>query len=267
LPLVVDNFGVKYVGEEHAQHLLDTIQKILQVLCDWDRDQFCGLTIKWDYIGRKVHLSMPTYIQKALKCFQHPPPQIQQDQPHPNVKKTYGAKEQFARLIDKTPLLDKAEKKFIQEVTGVFLFLAQAINGTILTLLSALASKKAAPTEATMETCLQFLDYTASQEDDIVLGIHSNASYLSKPKACSQAAGCMFMAGQEEIPTNSAPVLNILQIIRAVMSSAAEAELGALFINAKTAVSMRRTLKELGHPQMPAPIQIDNSTAHTLLTN
>ena len=33
------------------------------------------------------------------------------------------------------------------------------------------------------------------------------------------------------------------------MSSAAEAELGALFLNAKTAVSMRQTLTELGHPQ------------------
>jgi hypothetical protein len=60
----------------------------------------------------------------------------------------------------------------------------------------------------------------------------------------------MFMAGQEEIPTINGMVLNILQIIRAVMSSAAEAKLGVLFINAKTAVSMHRTLKELVHPQM-----------------
>ncbi len=51
------------------------------------------------------------------------------------------------------------------------------------------------------------------------------------------------------------------------MSSAAEAELAALFINAKTAISMRTTLKELGHPQMQTPIQTDNSTAHALLTN
>ena len=41
-------------------------------------------------------------------------------QPHPHVKKKYGAKEQIAKPLDKTPLLDKAGKKFIQEVTGVF---------------------------------------------------------------------------------------------------------------------------------------------------
>ena len=51
------------------------------------------------------------------------------------------------------------------------------------------------------------------------------------------------------------------------MSSAAEAELGALFINAKTAVSMRQTLIELGHPQPHTPMQTDNATAHALLTN
>jgi hypothetical protein len=51
------------------------------------------------------------------------------------------------------------------------------------------------------------------------------------------------------------------------MSSAAEAELGTLFINAKTAVSMCTTLKELGHPQTRTPMQTNNSTAHALLTN
>jgi hypothetical protein len=48
----------------------------------------------------------------------------------------------------------------------------------------------------------------------------------------------MFMAGNEDIPINNGAVLYISQIINAVMSSAAEAKLGAFFINAKTAVSM-----------------------------
>jgi hypothetical protein len=108
------------------------------------------------------------------------------------------------------------------------------------------------------------LTYKAS---NMVLAIHSNASYLSKPKAHSQAGGHMFMAGRDDISTNNGAVLNILQIIRAVMSSAAEEELSTLFINAKTAVSMHHMLKELGHPQPPTPMQTDNNTAHDLLTN
>ncbi len=51
------------------------------------------------------------------------------------------------------------------------------------------------------------------------------------------------------------------------MSSAAEAELGALFINAKTVVSIRQTLIELGHLQPCTLMQTDNATAHALLTN
>ena len=77
----------------------------------------------------------------------------------------------------------------------------------------------------------------------------------------------MFMAGKEEIPFNNGAILNISQIIQAVMSSAAEAELGALFINAKTAVSICHTLEELGHPQPRTPIQTDNKTANDLITN
>jgi hypothetical protein len=126
-----------------------------------------------------------------------------------------------------------------------------------------------------MKLCKLFLDYMASQEEailtykasDMVLAIHSDASYLSKPKARSRAGGHMFMSANNKIPTNNGAVLNISQIIRAVMSSAAEAKLGALFINAKTAVSMRHTLKELGHPQPRTPIQTDNKTANNLLTN
>jgi hypothetical protein len=38
----------------------------------------------------------------------------------------------------------------------------------MLTALSSLGSEQAAPTEKTMQKCLQFLDYTASQEDAIV---------------------------------------------------------------------------------------------------
>jgi hypothetical protein len=157
----------------------------------------------------------------------------------------------------------------------VFLFLARAVNEGLLPALSSLTSQQANPMEKTMMLCKQFLDFMATQEDavltyqasNMVLAIHSNASYLSEPKSRSRAGGHMFMAGKDEIPIDNGAVLNISQIIRAIMSSAAEAELGALFINAKTAVSIRQTLIELGHPQPCTPIQTDNATAHTLLTN
>ena len=51
------------------------------------------------------------------------------------------------------------------------------------------------------------------------------------------------------------------------MSSAAEAELGALYINAREAVYIRQILEEMNHKQPPTPIQIDNSTAVGIVNN
>eukprot|EP00957_Ditylum_brightwellii_P065490 4967701-Ditylum_brightwellii.AAC.1 len=51
------------------------------------------------------------------------------------------------------------------------------------------------------------------------------------------------------------------------MASAAEAELGALFENAKEAVALRTTLQKLGHQQPVTPVQVDDSVAHRIVNS
>eukprot|EP00804_Cyclotella_cryptica_P014542 CCRYP_004836-RA/>CCRYP_004836-RA protein AED:0.47 eAED:0.44 QI:0/0/0/1/0/0/2/0/136 len=51
------------------------------------------------------------------------------------------------------------------------------------------------------------------------------------------------------------------------MSSAVEAELGVLYINAREAVPQQRLLNDQGHPRSPPSIQINNSTALGVVTN
>ena len=101
----------------------------------------------------------------------------------------------------------------------------------------------------------------------MVLAIHSDASYLSVSKARSRAGGHFFMSRDHEDPPNNGAVLNIAQIIRDAMSSAAEAEIGAMYINAREAVPTRRTLEEMGHPQPKTPMQTDNTAAQAVVTN
>jgi hypothetical protein len=60
--------------------------------------------------------------------------------------------------------------------------------------------------------------------------------------------------------TNGA-ILIISKVLKHVMSSAAEAEIGAVFINAKEGAVVRTTLEELGHKQPPTPMETDNTTA------
>ena len=67
--LVVDDFGVKYVGKEHALHLKSTLEDNYGVTTEWDGKRYIGITLDWDYKRRQVHLSMPGYIAKALKVF------------------------------------------------------------------------------------------------------------------------------------------------------------------------------------------------------
>jgi hypothetical protein len=49
------------------------------------------------------------------------------------------------------------------------------------------------------------------------------------------------------------------------MSSSAEAEIGALNINAQKGVDERNNLEEMGHLQPPTPVQTDNSTADGII--
>ena len=95
----------------------------------------------------------------------------------------------------------------------------------------------------------------------MVLNVHSDASYLTKPKARSRAGGHFFLLDNSENPTDNGAVHNGAQIMKNVVSSAAEAELGALFINSRQAIPARKSLEELGHQQPPTPIQTDNTTA------
>jgi hypothetical protein len=60
--------------------------------------------------------------------------------------------------------------------------------------------------------------------------------------------------------TNGA-ILIISKVLKHVMSSAAEAEIGAVFINAKEGSVLSTTLEELGHKQPPTPMETDNTTA------
>jgi hypothetical protein len=49
--------------------------------------------------------------------------------------------------------------------------------------------------------------------------------------------------------------------MKVMISSATEAELGALFHNGKEAAWLRTTLIDMGHPQPATPIQTDNLCA------
>ena len=132
--------------------------------------------------------------------------------------------------------------------------------------------QQAKATERTLERAHHMLDYLATHPDavvryhasDMVLNIHSDASYLSEPRGRSRLAGYFFLGSvpkdDEDIKVNG-NIYVACGVLRIVVCSAAEAELGALFLNIKEGKVLRMTLEELGHPQPATPVHCDNSTA------
>ncbi len=97
-----------------------------------------------------MDLAMPAYVIKQLTKYN-----VALLKPHhypysPNTIK-YGKDNQLPSPLDKSPHLDKAQKKCVQQIVCSFLYYVQAVGPTILMSLSEIAPQQAAPTENTMK--------------------------------------------------------------------------------------------------------------------
>jgi hypothetical protein len=199
--LVVDDFGVKYVGKEHVDHLIKCIKETYELTKDWTGDLYCGITLTWNYDKRWLDISMPGYITKLLLKYKHRMPTKPQHCPYAPAPKQYGAKAQAPLPIDLSPKWSPDEIKEIQRVIGSILYYARAVDITVLMALSSIAIEQSKGTTSTMERAKQLLDYLATypnatirfRASDMIMNVHSDASYLSESDAQSRACGHFFM--------------------------------------------------------------------------
>jgi hypothetical protein len=278
--LVVDDFGIKYTNRDDALHLLSALEELYTVTTDWTGSLYLAMTLCWDYIRCTVDISMPGYVAKALERFQHTPPHRPEHSPHAWTKPIYGTHPQLTSPIEDTDLLPPSELTRIQEITGTLLFYARAIDSTMLVALGTIASNQSRGTQATAQALTQLLNYAAAHPDatvrytasDMYLHIHSDAYYQSEAKSISRGGGTFFLSSRPPDPSatpdpNATPpphngaIHTISSITRNVMASATEAELSAVFHNARDCVPLRLALAEMGHPQAATPIQTDNACA------
>lgn len=276
--LVVDDFFAKINSKGDGLHLTNALKSDYTITEDWDAKLFCGITFKWNYSGRRyVDLSMPGYVEKALQKFNHPAPKKPQDAPHPYNPVQYGVAQQMSEPEDTSPPLDKDGINRIQRIVGTFLYKARAVDPTIVTALSTLSSEQSKATEYTNKKANQLMDYLATHPDatlryyasDMVLKFDSDAGYLNAGKSRSRAGGHFYFGNHDETtePTYQGSILNPSAILKHVASSAAEAELGALFVNCKEATVIRQTLSDMGYPQGATPCTTDNSTANGMIND
>jgi hypothetical protein len=271
--LVVDDFAVKYVGKQHAEHLRNALLRPYELTADWTATVYSRMTLKWDYKKRTCDISMPGYVSNVLSKFQHDAPKHPQHTPSQYVTPVYGAKTQYATK-DETPPLTAQQCLTIQKVTGSVLYYARAVDPTVLMPLNDIATEQTKATEKTQAVTNQLLDYLATHLDatiryhasDMILHIHSDASYLSVSNARSRLGGLFFLGNKSpEQDTLNGYILNIASVIKNVVASAAESEVGACFHNSQSGAPLRVTLMELGHTQPPTPLCTNNSTAFGIL--
>jgi len=114
--LVVDDFGVKYVGKEHVDHLISCLKtETYKLTEDWAGDLYCGISLRWDYAKRWLDISMPGYIKKQLLKYKHIIRQIQHC-PYSPEPKRYGADAQSPLPQDILRKLNDKEIKQVQKI-------------------------------------------------------------------------------------------------------------------------------------------------------
>ena len=268
--LVVDDFAVKYTNDQDARDLLAILQEHYNVKTDWNANTFCGIHLDWDYTARTCHLSMPGYIDTFLDEIQHPRPSRPQHSPYAVTPVTYGKAPQLATPPDESPTLPPKDTVRIQQILGKLLYYARAVDSSLNVALSALASEQANPTEATRQRITQLLDYCAThpsarllfRASDMQLHVHSDAGYNNESKARSRTGGHFYLGSHcDNKPMFNGAILNPTTILKHVASSAADCEIGAAYHNCKEAIPLRITLTEMGFPQSPTRVVLDNTTA------
>jgi hypothetical protein len=149
---------------------------------------------------------MPGYVDKLLARFEHTPPHKPQHSPHIASTRKFGNDAQEPVEHDDLPILPPARITRIQQIIGTILYYARAVDLTTLVALSSIASEQTKATTATEARVAQLLDYLYTHKNatiryvasDMVLNVHSDASYLSEPKARSRLGGTFILGALPE---------------------------------------------------------------------
>ena len=87
---VVDNFGIKYVGEEYAKHLIKSVQSQYLFKADQTGGLYCGIELAWNYEREFVDTNMRMYVGNKLIRYAQKHPDRKQYTPYAPAPVLYG---------------------------------------------------------------------------------------------------------------------------------------------------------------------------------
>ena len=116
--LLVDGFGVKYVGNHAPVHLYATLEKQYDISVDRSGSKWLGLALDWDYAQGHVTLSMLNYVGRDLRRF-YLNPLAKFDLPAYKSKVQYSTQESSETAISAHAI------QFAQRAVGVFFIMLE----------------------------------------------------------------------------------------------------------------------------------------------
>jgi hypothetical protein len=110
-----------------------------------------------------------------------------------------------------SPALSDKDVNKLQQLTGTLLYYARAVDPTLIIPINVLASEQSNATEVTADKFIKLLNYCNTHPEtkiryhasDMILHIHSDASYLSENEAKSRAGGVFYMGNTAKNEKNS----------------------------------------------------------------
>ena len=70
----MDDFGVEYVGKQHAEHLATILKIYHNITEDWEGKKYACIDLKWGYDKRTYRATMDWYILDLRNKYQHMQP-------------------------------------------------------------------------------------------------------------------------------------------------------------------------------------------------
>ena len=271
--LVVDDFAVKFKDLASADHLIACLELYYKLTIKKNATKYLGLTIEVDKVVREVRISAPGVIAKALNQFAPHSTAVARS-PAVYQPPRFGKEAQTPAPPDTSPLLTSEEHHRLQQIGGVLLYYCLAVDSTGLPAVTAIESALSHATQLTQQAAERLLSYFRNYPDNILvlkacdmrLHTQSDASYGTRSRGRSLAGGIAYLGNDDPTQING-PILVFSSIIQNVMASIGEAEYAAAFHTGQMAAGLRKTLSDLGYPQPPTYILVDNEVASGIASN
>jgi hypothetical protein len=143
---------------------------------------------------------------------------------------SYGSRETQHVLLDDSPLLNAAGILLLQEINGVILYYARAVDSMVLAASSRLGTEVKNPTNNSLRKAFHLLAHMATfpaativyLPSDMILRVSCDVSNNSEIGARSRSGVFMYLGSATDVGFINDPIECISTVIPTVVSSAAE---------------------------------------------